>query len=143
MTEATETLRGECRTRGLPLTAQRKVVFDVLRSRFDHPTADEMYDAVRRRLSGVSRATVYRILATFVEWGIAGKVFSGSRGSRFDGNVHPHDHLHCTRCDRVDDCAGQAARISRPRDAQRRGFLIRGYSVVFQGLCSECSRKER
>lgn len=139
----TEALRVACRRRGLPLTAQRKTVYESLCRRGDHPTADDLFLAVRGRVPGISRATVYRILTALVDWGLAGKVSSDRRGARFDGNLHPHHHFQCSRCDRVLDCAAETVRVSPPPSRLRGGFRIQGYSVVFRGLCPDCSRKER
>lgn len=128
-----------CRRRRLPLTQQRRIVFEALALRYDHPTADQMFRAVRRRLPGISRATVYRALEDFVRWGVARKISSARRGARFDGNVRTHHHLLCLRCDRMVDCEERGPRIPR----QKAGFRIHDYSVVFRGICSTCRRKER
>lgn len=136
-----DVLREACRRRGVPVTAQRKVIFEILCGREDHPTADQVYETVSERLPGVSRATVYRVLATFVEWGLAAKLHAGLRGARFDGNRTPHHHLVCVRCDEVVDVEDPGIRVTAPRRAK--GFRIRAASVVFEGTCSDCSRKER
>ncbi len=134
-------LREACRRRRVPVTTQRRVVYELLAAREDHPTADAVYAAVRRRMPGMSRATVYRILSAFVEWGLAGRVFSKRRGARFDGNALPHHHFLCTHCDRVADCGPAGVRVTLP--SLSRGYRVRGFSVVFRGLCPDCSRKER
>ena len=46
----------------LRMTRQRQVIIDELRSVTSHPTADDVYDMVRRRLPNVSLGTVYRNL---------------------------------------------------------------------------------
>lgn len=133
------TLSDACRRQHLPVTQQRRTVYEALTARHDHPTADQMYDDVRTRLPGISRATVYRVLGDLVRWGLAQKLSSGRRRARFDGNVHPHHHLVCLRCDRMIDCEERGARAPR----RKMGFHIREYSVVFRGWCPTCYRKER
>ncbi len=44
----------ECRKRGLAVTIQRRTVFEALSARRDHPTADQVYDAVKGRIPGLS-----------------------------------------------------------------------------------------
>jgi Fe2+ or Zn2+ uptake regulation protein len=44
-----------CRTSGLPVTVQRRAIFELLAGRTDHPTADQVWEAARQRLPGVSR----------------------------------------------------------------------------------------
>ena len=63
------------REQGLSLTSQRRVILEALLKRKDHPTADQVYELVRDRLPGLSRATVYRALETLVQAGAARKVF--------------------------------------------------------------------
>ena len=59
-----------CRERGLSVTVQRRVIFEVLLGRRDHPTAEQVYDLVIDRIPRVSRATVYRVLDTLVQVGV-------------------------------------------------------------------------
>ena len=79
----------ECRRRGLAVTIQRRTVFGELAGRKDHPTADQVYDAVRGRLPGLSRTTVYRVLETLVDAGLARKVHHAGGVARFDPMTGP------------------------------------------------------
>src|SRR5690606_34308177 len=63
-----------CRERRLPVTVQRRTIFEMILDREDHPTADQVYDQVRRRLPSISRTTVYRILDNLVELGLITKI---------------------------------------------------------------------
>ena len=56
-----------CRNRGLPLTVQRRVVLQVVLEHDDHPTADQILEAVKDRVPGISRTTVYRSLDTLAD----------------------------------------------------------------------------
>ena len=53
-----ERLEAKCHERGLPVTVQRRVIFDALLDRQNHPTIDQVYDDVKSRIPGVSRTTV-------------------------------------------------------------------------------------
>lgn len=132
----------DLRRRGLRLTPQRQCVFESLAARCDHPTADQVYEQVRRKLPDISRATVYRVLDTLVREGLARKVFAGDRGARFDGNVSRHHHLACVRCDRVVDCMEKTFPVPQPAGRRVQGFHVQDCSVVLQGLCPDCYRKE-
>ncbi len=133
-----EKLKEACRDRGLPLTAQRRIIYESLVGRHDHPTAEQIYDQVRDYLPDLSRATVYRALSTLVNWGLAHKVSSTDRGARFDGMTTPQHHLVCRSCDAILDYEAELPVTSR----KPRGFRIEGYSVVFYGVCSGCSEKK-
>jgi Fur family peroxide stress response transcriptional regulator len=133
----------ECRRRGLAVTVQRRTVFEALSGRRDHPTADQVYDAVRDRLPGLSRTTVYRVLETLVGAGFARKVQHAGGVARFDPITDRHHHLVCEACGRLvdlDDRVVPALRLPPTRDS---GFRITDYSVSFLGLCGSCARGKR
>jgi Fur family peroxide stress response transcriptional regulator len=128
-----------CRAHGLPVTVQRRRIFEVLLGRTDHPTPDQVYAAVKDALPGVSRTTVYRVLETLVSLGVVAKACSPGVASRVDPRTGRHHHLVCQRCDRLFDVEEDAVehRI-RPPDVRRQGFAIQGYSIYFTGLCAGC-----
>jgi len=138
-----EDFAAECRRRGLAVTVQRRTVFEALSVRRDHPTADQVYDAVRSRLPGLSRTTVYRVLETLVGAGFARKVQHAGGVARFDPITERHHHLVCEVCGRlvdVDDAAVPALRLPETRGT---GFRVTDYSVSFLGLCGSCARGKR
>ena len=96
-------LEARCRERGLPMTVQRRAIFEALLDRQDHPTIDQVYEDIYARMAGVSRTTVYRTLETFVDLGVSRKTSHVAAMARFDGNVDHHPHLVCVRCDKVVD----------------------------------------
>lgn len=128
-----------CRAHGLPVTVQRRRIFEALLGRTDHPTPDQVYAAVKDTLPGVSRTTVYRVLDTLVALGVVAKACSPGVAGRVDPRTHRHHHLVCQRCDRLFDVDEEAVphRI-RPPDVRRQGFAIQGYSIYFTGLCANC-----
>jgi Fur family peroxide stress response transcriptional regulator len=128
----------ECRRRGLALTIQRRAVYGELADRRDHPTADQVYDALHARLPGLSRTTVYRVLDTLVEQGFARKVHHAGGVARFDPITTRHHHLVCDGCGRLVDLDDAAVAGVRLPDAGRTGFKIRDYSISFTGLCRDC-----
>lgn len=128
-----------CRDRGLAMTVQRRVILRELLGRLDHPTADQIYEAVRERVPGLSRTTVYRVLETLVKVGVASKVFHPDAVARFDPVRERHHHLVCERCGRLYDLEASAVKdVPMPRS--RSGFVIRDYSINFTGVCSDCRR---
>jgi Fur family peroxide stress response transcriptional regulator len=128
----------ECRKRGLALTIQRRAVFEQLAERRDHPTADQVYDALSARLPGLSRTTVYRVLETLVDAGLARRVHHTGAAARFDAVTERHHHLVCESCGRLVDLEDAAVPPLKVPDARGKGFRIRDYSISFTGLCSSC-----
>ncbi len=133
----------ECRKRGLAVTVQRRTVFEALSARRDHPTADQVYDAVRDRIPGLSRTTVYRVLEALVEAGFVRKVHHAGGVARFDPVTHRHHHLVCEACGRLVDLDDAAVPALRLPEARGSGFQIKDYSVSFLGLCGACARAKR
>lgn len=127
-----------CQRDGVPVTPQRRAVLEVLAARDDHPTAEEVYKAVKERLPDVARATVYRVLDTLVRLGIAVRAFHPDAAARFDAIDSRHHHLYCVSCRRLidlpdahsDDLA-QLAEIVRDHEAH-------DYSIYFRGVCADC-----
>jgi Fur family peroxide stress response transcriptional regulator len=128
----------ECRRRRLALTIQRRAVYGELAERKDHPTADQVYDALHSRLPGLSRTTVYRVLETLVEQGFARKVHHAGAVARFDPMTARHHHLACDGCGKLVDLDDGVVDGLRLPAAGRTGFKIRDYSVSFTGLCRDC-----
>jgi Fur family peroxide stress response transcriptional regulator len=128
----------ECRRRGLAVTIQRRAVFSELAERSDHPTADQVYAALVDELPGLSRTTVYRVLETLVEQGLARKVQHVGAAARFDAMTDRHHHLVCERCGRLVDLEDALVPMLPLPDARRTGFRVRDYSVNFMGLCRSC-----
>ena len=88
---------------GLRYTRQREAVFHYLRSTESHPTADQVFAAVRQQIPAVSLATVYKALEALVEAGVATKLCDSTGPARFDGRCDRHYHLHCQKTGQVRD----------------------------------------
>ena len=67
-------MRGALEQAGWRYTRQRAAVFDYLCSVESHPTAEEVYLTVRRRLPKISLATVYKALEALVDCHLADKL---------------------------------------------------------------------
>ncbi len=128
-----------CRAHGLPVTVQRRRIFEALLDRTDHPTPDQVYAAVKDTLPGISRMTVYRVLDKLATLGMLTKVCSPGAATRVDPEPRRHHHLVCQRCNRMIDLDDHALphRIHLP-DIAPQGFSIQGYSIYFTGLCATC-----
>lgn len=127
-----------CREQGLALTVQRRVILQELLGRKDHPTAEQIYEAVAPHIPGLSKATVYRVLETFVQLGAARKVPHAGAVVRYDPNADRHHHLICDACGDLEDVdAATLADLPIPQ-AGTSGFRISDYSINFTGLCKTC-----
>jgi Fe2+ or Zn2+ uptake regulation protein len=136
------TLRLLLETGGLRCTPQRLAVYDQLSLAHCHPTAEDIYQAVRTRIPQISLATVYKALEALVAVGAATKLSGGSAtaGARYDARRDRHYHFRCLRSGRVHDLPTQfdpdlSAKLDAdlPDYLKRQGFQIVGYSLVLLG----------
>jgi Fur family transcriptional regulator, peroxide stress response regulator len=125
---------------GLRYTRQREAVFFYLRSTNTHPTADQVFAAVRQQIPSVSLATVYKALEALVEAGLSTKLCDSTGPARFDGRCDRHYHLHCQK-------TGQVRDLETPYDPglplkldpclveslRRQGFRVTGHRLEILG----------
>jgi len=126
-----------CRKNKLSLTVQRRAILENLSSRTDHPTADQIFASIQHRISGISRTTVYRVLETFVQLGLAQKISNPEAKARFDADTRRHHHAICINCEEVVDIYSDALDSIEVPDIGP-GFEMLDYSVNFTGLCRNC-----
>ena len=88
---------------GWRFTRQRAAVFDYLRSVESHPTAEEVYSAVRRRIPKISLATVYKALDALVDSQVAAKIASAEGPARYDCRHDSHYHIRCLETGEIRD----------------------------------------
>ncbi len=132
-------LRQALEANGQRFTEQRAAVFRFLTGMVSHPTADEVFLAVRGEVPGISLATVYKSLETLVGCGLAHKLSYGDGSARYDGRTDPHHHARCLGCDRVMDVPGHLPDQDLEGMGQGPGgFSVTGYRLELLGYCSDC-----
>ena len=119
-------------------TKQRQLVLNAVRSRSDHPTAEQIYESVHARDEHVSRGTVYRNLALLAEDGEINHV-KVPGADRFDLTVELHCHLLCVRCGRVCDAP---AEYRHEHVAAQTGYGSVRHRTVYEGICPDCLAAE-
>jgi Fur family transcriptional regulator, peroxide stress response regulator len=118
---------------GLRSTPQREVIYSILLSERNHPTADEVFARVKSELPSISLATVYNCLETLVQCKLVKAVNFERESTRYCPNLQPHAHFH-------DDQTGATHDISLPADllGQIKSILPPGYDassveITFRG----------
>ena len=123
------------------LTSQRQVILEELKKVKSHPTADEIYYMVRKRLPRIGLGTVYRNLDLLAKLGIIRKLEVDGKQKRFDGDITPHYHIRCIKCNRVDDIFIKMDRGLEKNAASCCDFKILDHHVQFSGICNKCLPK--
>lgn len=121
---------------------QRDAIYEFLKGRKDHPTADAVYMGVREKYPNISLGTVYRNLMLLRDTGMLQTVDVGDGVIHFDADTSEHNHFVCVRCGCVQDLSMDS--IDGVIDIAARNFSgkITGYSAYFYGLCSKCLQEE-
>jgi Fe2+ or Zn2+ uptake regulation protein len=125
------------RLRGLRVTPQRQVIFRVLGSTTQHPTADAVYAAVRSELPTISLRTVYQSLNDLSAMGELSALDLGTGSTRFDPTLEPHHHLVCDACGTIEDLHHHFPGVVLPAPAAE-GFEVDVTEIVFRGRCASC-----
>ena len=127
----------------LRMTRQRRVILEELCKVDTHPSADEVYAMVRKRLPRISLGTVYRNLEILAGSGDIQKLEPGGTLKRFDGKTENHYHLRCVRCDRVVDAPIDFEVTIRHDLKYATDFKIIGHKLELIGLCPACSTQAK
>src|SRR5438445_1362544 len=88
---------------GCRFTRQREAVYDYLRSVESHPSAEEVYQSVRKAIPNISLATIYKALDALVGAGVAMKLSNADGPSRYDCHCEDHYHIRCLQTGQVRD----------------------------------------
>lgn len=135
-----EKLQHRLSSQGAHLTQQRAAVFDYLSQVEHHPTAEEVFLAVKRKLPRISLATVYKNLETLVACGTVSKLTYGDAAARYDIRTDHHYHTRCLECGKIWDLdAGKGSDLLKQIKPQA-GFEVQDYRLELLGRCRECRR---
>jgi len=126
-------------------TKQQTAILEELRRNRVHPTATELFEALRETMPRISLGTVYRNLENLVEEGVVNKIAassgqaSSSGQARFDAEKSDHYHVHCVKCGSVDDVVEFQSRPENwNHETKLSGYIILGYRFEFYGICPSC-----
>lgn len=117
---------------------QKEAILRVLKSTTSHPTADWVYEQVRKEIPNISLGTVYRNLKLLKQEGEILELDLASTQSRFDGNQQSHYHFRCEQCGRIFDVDEPVDKEIDERVAQKMGFKVSHHRLEFRGLCKDC-----
>lgn len=128
---------------GFRMTRARAAILEELERSHSHPTADELHLSVRKRLGGVSLATVYRGLDALAREGRVRVIETQGGARRFDRAEGEHYHAVCDRCGRVSDVGLCLRTPLESAVVGGDGFRLTGHRLCFTGLCPACVEKQR
>jgi len=124
------------------LTPQRQIILEELSKVKTHPTANEVYDMVRKRLPRIGLGTVYRNLDLMADSGLILKLEVGGTQKRFDATTELHYHIRCSKCGRVDDIEMEALHHLEQAAGDATDYQVLGHHIEFTGICKACAENQ-
>ena len=120
---------------------QKEAILAELRSRKDHPTAEDLYLTLKAEMPNLSLGTVYRNLNMLASDGVILKIsFEGA--DRYDGNKELHYHFQCLECGCVTDVDMPLFNdINSKAQAYAKG-RIDTHELIFSGVCDKCLKAD-
>jgi len=122
-------------------TNQRQVIINYLQRSLSHPTAEQIFKAVRRTLPHISLGTVYRNLKVLEENGeISSLTYHTNNSTRYESRTDNHYHFICQKCDKVVEVELDEFVAIEKQVARRHKLLIDQHQLFFFGLCVDCQK---
>ena len=126
--------------KGLKLTAQRKQLLQRALLHHRHFSAEDLYESLRKKRAGISRATVYRTLKILASHNVL-DIHDFDRGYRlYESRLgrHHHDHLVCLKCGRITEFENSRIEAEQEKVGRHYRFKILSHSHKIYGVCQRC-----
>lgn len=132
-----------CRKGDIKMTPQRLEIFLEVSGSHNHPSAEDVFNAVVERLPTMSLDTVYRTLSTYEQLGLITQINVERGRARFDPNTSHHHHLVCSECKSIADFHWPELDNLPlpPRLCGWGGVELKSVQIV--GLCPRCLRNRK
>lgn len=123
---------------GIRITKYESQIYQIISASYDHLTAEQVYDALRKIYPAVSRATIYNNLHKLCEANLIRKISVEGLADRYD-RIARHDHLVCQRCGKLADITFEDLTAPLRRQLGE-DFLYYDLKVFY--LCPDCRKKD-
>ncbi len=130
----------ETKDKKIKMTPQRAAILKYLEGNISHPSAETIFEAVRKKYPMISFTTVYNTLQTLKNLDRVWELNIDEERKRYDPNVKLHHHLICRDCKKIVDIHMDFA-LDVPEEMAQ-GYMISGRHVEFYGLCPKCRNKK-
>lgn len=145
MSDLVNAAQERLRAQGGRLTAQRRLLFSILDTLGEHPTAEELFIIARKNDPDLNLSTVYRTLRWLeAENLVSARVFNEERRQeRFDPALpSEHHHFMCTRCKGVIEFDSHLFASIKSQFQEINGARVTTGSIVLYGLCADCRKAD-
>tara|TARA_Y100000588_G_C13927065_1_gene784036 strand:- start:297 stop:749 length:453 start_codon:yes stop_codon:yes gene_type:complete len=121
---------------------QRDSILTVLKNYRKPLTSEQIFDECRREVQNLSLSTVYRILNTFVDEGLALKTnLDRENRALFELERHEHrHHLLCLGCSKIVQISSCPLKQYELEIQDELGYHITSHKLEIYGYCPECRK---
>ena len=123
----------------LKYSRQRESIEAFLKTRYDHPTADTVYQYIKEEYPNISLGTVYRNLSLLTSLGRLQVINCGDGVEHFDADISSHYHFRCKSCGCLLDMKAEFNDEINKLASEQSEYIITGHSLVFEGFCKNCT----
>lgn len=122
----------------MKFSKQRELILKAVKDNTVHPTADFIYDYLKKDNPNLSLGTVYRNLSQLVNHGYIQKVSIPGLPDRFDANVIEHNHMICDVCGSIQDIHSNILKNIPSAISNELDIEITSCTVILHGICKNC-----
>lgn len=123
-------------------SVQRIAIMEYLLQHRTHPVAEDIYDALCRKIPTLSKATVYNTLSLLTQKGVARQLTIDEQCTHYDGELGPHAHFLCNRCGKLYDISLRGKTAESAADIPT-GFQVYTSELYLRGICPSCAQKDK
>lgn len=118
------------------ITSQKETILEYLKGVKIHPSAETVYDEVKKKLPRISRGTVYRNLKNLQKKGAIQEIPVGI--AHFDADISSHAHFICLACHEIFDVFDVCKECRVLKRKKTKVGKINKYQISFYGHCKKC-----
>jgi len=145
-------LLAELMSKGVRLTAQRRVLVEIIQTATAHLDVAALLKEAQKREPSINRATVYRTIDLLKKLRLVDELdlmhLNGEKHYYEVKTRRDHLHLACFQCGRIEEFAAPLFEELKAEISRHKGFQIQVVRLEVGGRCSSCrtsatSRKDR
>ena len=128
----------------LKMTRQRRLILERFLDINGHLSADELYEATRRKDAGIGYTTVFRTLKALTECGLARETDLNDGRIRFERRYRrpKHHHIVCQECHKTIEFFSPELEELQSSIASEYGLVPVRQRLQIYGICKECQEKQ-
>lgn len=119
--------------KGFSPSYTRMRVFNYMKDYPEHPTVDDIYQALKPEIPSLSKTTVYNVLKLFITHDLVMLINTDDSLKRYELKLEDHSHFICTSCNKIIDIP----LITIPK-GQLSNYHVSETEVILKGVCRDC-----